>query len=167
MSRKGDRWHNAPRESFFHTLKTERVHHRLYATRDQSRRDLFHSIGASTIHAHCTQPWATSAQPTPSVERLNPVHFFGGGSASCAAKARTRTYWNKLKGLMPCIGRRACGTRGFETVSFAKSATQRSESRAPSHLQPPYGSLSSGHWSLVQAGSAPVAALLCCRHLAR
>ena len=72
---------------------------------------------ASTIHAHCTQPWATSAQPTPSVERLNPVHFFGGGSASGAAKARTRTYWNKLKGLMPCIGRRACGILGFETVS--------------------------------------------------
>ena len=28
-------------ESFFHTLKTERVHHRVYATRDQARRDLF------------------------------------------------------------------------------------------------------------------------------
>lgn len=41
MSRKGDCWDNAPMESFFHTLKTERVHHRLYATRDQARRDLF------------------------------------------------------------------------------------------------------------------------------
>ncbi len=41
MSRKGDRWDNAPMESFFHTLKTERVHHRVYATRDQARRDLF------------------------------------------------------------------------------------------------------------------------------
>ncbi len=29
MSRKGDCWDNAPMESFFHTLKTERVHHRL------------------------------------------------------------------------------------------------------------------------------------------
>ena len=28
-------------ESFFHTLKTERIHHRLCATRDQARRDLF------------------------------------------------------------------------------------------------------------------------------
>ena len=28
-------------ESFFHTLKTERVHHRIYASRDQARRDLF------------------------------------------------------------------------------------------------------------------------------
>ena len=28
MSRKGDCWDNAPMESLFHTLKTERVHHR-------------------------------------------------------------------------------------------------------------------------------------------
>ena len=28
-------------ESFFHTLKTERVHHRLYSTREEARRDLF------------------------------------------------------------------------------------------------------------------------------
>ena len=41
MSRKGDCWDNAPMESFFHTLKTERVHHRVYPTRDQARRDLF------------------------------------------------------------------------------------------------------------------------------
>ncbi len=32
-------------ESFFHTLKTEWVHHRVYATRDQARRDLFHIEG--------------------------------------------------------------------------------------------------------------------------
>ena len=41
MSRKGDCWDNAPMESFFHTLKTERVHHRDYETRDDARRDLF------------------------------------------------------------------------------------------------------------------------------
>jgi transposase InsO family protein len=41
MSRKGGCWDNAPMESFFHTLKTERVHHRVYADRDQARRDLF------------------------------------------------------------------------------------------------------------------------------
>ena len=39
MSRKGDRWDNAALESFFHTLKTERVHQCVYATRDQARRD--------------------------------------------------------------------------------------------------------------------------------
>jgi putative transposase len=28
-------------ESFFHTLKTELVHHRDYQTRDEARRDIF------------------------------------------------------------------------------------------------------------------------------
>ena len=41
MSRKGNCWDNAPMESFFHTLKTERAHHRDYATKAQARRDLF------------------------------------------------------------------------------------------------------------------------------
>jgi transposase InsO family protein len=41
MSRRGNCLDNAPMESFFHTLKVERVHHRLYATRDEARRDLF------------------------------------------------------------------------------------------------------------------------------
>jgi hypothetical protein len=41
MSRKADCWDNAPMESFFHTLKIERVHHRVYPTRNQARRDLF------------------------------------------------------------------------------------------------------------------------------
>ncbi|MEY4241656.1 MAG: hypothetical protein RJA14_1352 [Pseudomonadota bacterium] len=31
-------------ESFFQTLKTERVYHRIYAGRDQARRDLFRYI---------------------------------------------------------------------------------------------------------------------------
>lgn len=39
MSRKGDCWDNAPMESVFHTLKTERAHHRVYTTRDQTRRE--------------------------------------------------------------------------------------------------------------------------------
>lgn len=41
MSRKGNCLDNAPMESFFHTLKVERVHHRVYATRADARRDLF------------------------------------------------------------------------------------------------------------------------------
>ena len=31
-------------ESFFHTLKTELVHHRDYLTRDEARRDIFEYI---------------------------------------------------------------------------------------------------------------------------
>ena len=41
MSRKGNCWDNAPMESFFHTLKTELVHHAAYATREAAKRDLF------------------------------------------------------------------------------------------------------------------------------
>ena len=41
MSRKADCFDNAPMESFFHTLKTELVHHRQYATRADAQRDIF------------------------------------------------------------------------------------------------------------------------------
>lgn len=41
MSRKGDCRDNAPMESFFHSPKTERVHHRDYAARDDVQRDFF------------------------------------------------------------------------------------------------------------------------------
>ena len=41
MSRRGSALDNAPMESFFHTLKTESVHHRACATHDEARRDLF------------------------------------------------------------------------------------------------------------------------------
>ena len=41
MSRRADCYDNAPMESFFHTLKTELVHHRKFATREQAQRDIF------------------------------------------------------------------------------------------------------------------------------
>jgi putative transposase len=41
MSRKADCYDNAPMESFFHTLKTELVHHRQYNTRAEAQRDIF------------------------------------------------------------------------------------------------------------------------------
>ena len=41
VCRWGNALDNAPMESFFHTLKTELVHHRAYATHDEARRDLF------------------------------------------------------------------------------------------------------------------------------
>lgn len=41
MSRKADCFDNAPMESFFHTLKTELVHHRHYATRAEAQCDIF------------------------------------------------------------------------------------------------------------------------------
>jgi putative transposase len=44
MSRKGNCWDNAPMESFFNSLKNERVFHEDYATREEAKRDLFDYI---------------------------------------------------------------------------------------------------------------------------
>ena len=41
MSRKGNCWDNAPTESFFNSLKNERVHDTRYSTRDEAIADLF------------------------------------------------------------------------------------------------------------------------------
>jgi transposase InsO family protein len=40
MSRKGDCWDNAPMESFFSTLKKERIHRRKYWRRDEATDDI-------------------------------------------------------------------------------------------------------------------------------
>ncbi len=44
MSRKGNCWDNAMMESFFATLKKERIHHELYATREEARQNVFEYI---------------------------------------------------------------------------------------------------------------------------
>jgi transposase InsO family protein len=44
MSRVGDCWDNAVAESFFATLKTELVHDRRYATRQEAKADVFEFI---------------------------------------------------------------------------------------------------------------------------
>ena len=41
MSRRGNCWDNAAMESFFSTLKTERLGRRQYRTRDELRADVF------------------------------------------------------------------------------------------------------------------------------
>jgi len=44
MSRKGNCWDNAPTESFFNSLKNERVHGSRYRTRADAKADLFQYI---------------------------------------------------------------------------------------------------------------------------
>jgi transposase InsO family protein len=44
MSRKGNCWDNAMMESFFATLKKERVHHETYDTREAARKSVFEYI---------------------------------------------------------------------------------------------------------------------------
>lgn len=46
MSRTGNCYDNAAKESFFHTLKTELIHHERYATRAQARASVFNYIEA-------------------------------------------------------------------------------------------------------------------------
>ena len=44
MSRSGNVWDNAAMESFFSSLKTERIARKVYRTRDQARADVFDYI---------------------------------------------------------------------------------------------------------------------------
>ena len=44
MSRRGNCYDNAVAESFFHSLKTERIRRRIYSTRQEARSDIFHYI---------------------------------------------------------------------------------------------------------------------------
>lgn len=44
MSRKGNCWDNAAMESFFHSLKTECVHHERYQTHDEAKKSVFDYI---------------------------------------------------------------------------------------------------------------------------
>ncbi len=69
MSRKGNCWDNAVAESFFHTLKTQLVHHVRFKTYEEAERILFkyievyynhrrkHSANGWKTPAHCEQEW--------------------------------------------------------------------------------------------------------------
>ena len=46
MSRRGDFYDNAVTESFFATLKVERVHDQRYASPDEAKQDIFRYIEA-------------------------------------------------------------------------------------------------------------------------
>ena len=56
MSRSGNVWDNAAMESFFSSLKTERIGSKLYRTRDAARADVFDYIERfyNTIRRHST-----------------------------------------------------------------------------------------------------------------
>lgn len=65
MSRKGNCWDNAPVESFFASLKKERVHHRRYQTRDEARRDIFEYI----------EVWYNRKRKHSAIGYLSPVQY--------------------------------------------------------------------------------------------
>ena len=53
MSRKGNCWDNAMMESFFATLKKERIHREDYATRSEARSSVFDYIERFYIDNGC------------------------------------------------------------------------------------------------------------------
>jgi len=69
MSRKGNCWDNAVAESFFHTLKTQLIHHIRFKTFGETERSLFkyiemyynrrrrHSANGWKTPAHLEQEW--------------------------------------------------------------------------------------------------------------
>ena len=56
MSRSGNVWDNAAMESFFSSMKTERINHQIYRTRDAARADVFDYIERfyNTTRRHST-----------------------------------------------------------------------------------------------------------------
>jgi transposase InsO family protein len=57
MSRKGNCWDNAVAESFFHTLKTELVHHEDYQSRDAARTSIFEYIEGCGTGSDLARMW--------------------------------------------------------------------------------------------------------------
>lgn len=64
MSRRGNCWDNAVVEGFFHTLKTEHVHHQRYRTREEARQDIFEWIEVfyTRVRRHSTLGYRSPAE---------------------------------------------------------------------------------------------------------
>ena len=64
MSRSGNVWDNAAMESFFSSLKTERIRGKIYRTRDAARADVFDYIERfyNTIRRHSTIGYLSPAE---------------------------------------------------------------------------------------------------------
>ena len=93
MSRKANCWDNAPRESFFATLKKELVHHEDYATREQAKASIFESIEAfyNRQRRHSTLGYMSPADYEAANPEgpLTPCPFFVGNSTGGAAPCPT------------------------------------------------------------------------------
>ena len=80
MSRKANCWDNAPTESFFNSLKNERVHGTRYATRAYAEADLFQYIKVFCDRGAATPRWATARR----------LSSFTTGSASMTISSQRR-----------------------------------------------------------------------------
>ena len=88
MSRKGNCWDNAVAESFFHTLKTELIHHEDFQTREEAQQAIFEYIEVfltaressrlmSTWHRWCMNK-NLPRQCKKVSGKVLPYHFTGG-----------------------------------------------------------------------------------------
>lgn len=69
MSHKGDCWDNACAETFFASLKGELVGRRIFATREQARREIFEYMKCSTTAEGCTRTWGTARRLSLNAQR--------------------------------------------------------------------------------------------------
>ena len=95
MSRSGNVWDNAAMESFFSSLKTERIGRKVYRTRDAARADVFDYIEKfyNTIRRHSTNGY------------LSPVEPRKEGWISLTARPRNRQQ-PRARGARPCLAHR-------------------------------------------------------------
>ena len=76
MSRRGNCWDNAPKESFFGTIKTESLHHYRFSTREEAKLVVFEYIEVfyNRIRRHTkinnTAPAIYAAQPYSTLQQM-------------------------------------------------------------------------------------------------
>jgi len=77
MSRKGNCWDNAVSESFFHTLKTEMVHHTLFKTRNEATQAIFEYIEVfyNRERIHSANDYLSPVEYESEVATLNRTHI--------------------------------------------------------------------------------------------
>ena len=72
MSRPGNVWDNAAMESFFSSLKTERIGTKIHRARAQAKANLFDYIECLYNRPGVTRPWVTSVLSTSNVKLGEP-----------------------------------------------------------------------------------------------
>ncbi len=125
---------NAAMESFFSSLKTERIRGRVYRTRDEARADVFDYIERSTTPFAGTRPSATSAR---SSSKEGGASLTGRPQNRQQAKASSKSPSSSTPGrarssVMPSAVRSTSADTGRPAHSHRKA-------RAATRLHPPHG----------------------------
>jgi len=103
MSRSGNVWDNAAMESFFSSLKTERIERKTYPTRNEARADVFDYIERfyNVTRRHSTVGYVSPVQITPRNEHLQSrgdeltTISVRSGKTSQSARSTTGRRWQR------------------------------------------------------------------------